>query len=119
MVAMQIRGRHRGLPYALDRAILLPSESLHQRENEDATRRARRGSAAAAAAAMDVGGMQGITRQGTGLSRRSSFSVGGSAGGGDAMSGGGAGGAFAAPARIKKVIGAAFRAGPGVREKNA
>lgn len=117
MVAMQIRGRHRGLPYALDRAILLPSESLHQRENEDATRRARRGSAAAAA--MDVGGMQGITRQGTGLSRRSSFSVGGSAGagGGDAMASGA--GAFAAPARIKKVIGAAFRAGPGVREKNA
>lgn len=25
---MQIRGRHRGLPYSLDRAILLPSDSL-------------------------------------------------------------------------------------------
>lgn len=26
--AMMIRGRHRGLPYRLDRAILLPSEGL-------------------------------------------------------------------------------------------
>jgi len=44
IIAMQIRGRHRGLPYALDRAILLPSESLHKKEAEDASRRARRGS---------------------------------------------------------------------------
>ncbi|OCL02181.1 high affinity potassium transport protein [Glonium stellatum] len=44
MILMQIRGRHRGLPYALDRAILLPSESLHRKEDEDALRRARRGS---------------------------------------------------------------------------
>ncbi|KAF2725198.1 potassium transport protein TRK1/TRK2 [Polychaeton citri CBS 116435] len=36
IIAMQIRGRHRGLPYALDRAILLPSESLHKKEAEDA-----------------------------------------------------------------------------------
>lgn len=28
IVAMQIRGRHRGLPYQVDRAILLPSEAL-------------------------------------------------------------------------------------------
>lgn len=34
IIAMQIRGRHRGLPYELDRAILLPSESLHQKEND-------------------------------------------------------------------------------------
>jgi hypothetical protein len=33
IIAMQIRGRHRGLPYELDRAILLPSESLHEKEN--------------------------------------------------------------------------------------
>ncbi|KZF20199.1 potassium transport protein TRK1/TRK2 [Xylona heveae TC161] len=33
IIAMQIRGRHRGLPYALDRAILLPSESLHKTED--------------------------------------------------------------------------------------
>jgi hypothetical protein len=45
MIAMQIRGRHRGLPYALDRAILLPSEGLKKKEEEhDAWRRARRGS---------------------------------------------------------------------------
>lgn len=44
IIAMQIRGRHRGLPYELDRAILLPSESLQQREMEDATARHRRSS---------------------------------------------------------------------------
>lgn len=32
IIAMQIRGRHRGLPYDLDRAILLPSESLQRKE---------------------------------------------------------------------------------------
>jgi hypothetical protein len=71
MIAMQIRGRHRGLPYALDRAILLPSESLHQKENEDATRRmlARRNSAAVFEAGND-----GLMRMGTGLSGRSSMS---------------------------------------------
>ena len=42
IIAMQIRGRHRGLPYALDRAILLPSESLQQKEQDDAERRLRR-----------------------------------------------------------------------------
>ncbi|KAF3932827.1 hypothetical protein ABW19_dt0208835 [Dactylella cylindrospora] len=36
IMAMMIRGRHRGLPYELDRAILLPSESLQQKEEEDA-----------------------------------------------------------------------------------
>ena len=42
VIAMQIRGRHRGLPYELDRAVLLPSDSLHQKEDEDAARRAQR-----------------------------------------------------------------------------
>lgn len=42
IIAMQIRGRHRGLPYALDRAILLPSEYLQQNESADAERRTRR-----------------------------------------------------------------------------
>ncbi|KAL4867106.1 hypothetical protein BDV12DRAFT_171966 [Aspergillus spectabilis] len=42
IIAMQIRGRHRGLPYSLDRAILLPSESLQQKEIVDAERRMRR-----------------------------------------------------------------------------
>ncbi|KAF3927740.1 hypothetical protein ABW21_db0207328 [Orbilia brochopaga] len=39
IMAMMIRGRHRGLPYELDRAILLPSESLQQKEEEDVTLR--------------------------------------------------------------------------------
>lgn len=42
IIAMQIRGRHRVLPYSLDRAILLPSESLHKKENEDAALRMQR-----------------------------------------------------------------------------
>ncbi|KAI5356582.1 Putative cation transporter [Septoria linicola] len=45
IIAMMIRGRHRGLPYALDRAILLPSDKLQQKEHEEAERRLiRRGS---------------------------------------------------------------------------
>ncbi|KAK5941120.1 low affinity potassium transporter [Knufia obscura] len=35
IIAMQIRGRHRGLPYELDRAILLPSEGLHRKEAQE------------------------------------------------------------------------------------
>ena len=42
IIAMQIRGRHRGLPYELDRAILLPSESLHTKEDADAAKRVTR-----------------------------------------------------------------------------
>lgn len=42
IIAMQIRGRHRGLPYELDRAILLPSDSLHKKEDEDAAKRVQR-----------------------------------------------------------------------------
>lgn len=38
IIAMMLRGRHRGLPYALDRAILLPSESLNRKEQEEAER---------------------------------------------------------------------------------
>jgi hypothetical protein len=38
IIAMQIRGRHRGLPYELDRAILLPSESLHENEKKEGQR---------------------------------------------------------------------------------
>ncbi len=39
VIAMMIRGRHRGLPYGLDRAILLPSESLNATEAADADAR--------------------------------------------------------------------------------
>lgn len=42
IMAMMVRGRHRGLPYELDRAILLPSESLQQKEEEDVTLRLQR-----------------------------------------------------------------------------
>jgi hypothetical protein len=42
LIAMMIRGRHRGLPYGLDRAILLPSESLNAREAADADARMAR-----------------------------------------------------------------------------
>ena len=49
IIAMQIRGRHRALPYQLDRAVLLPSESLNHedfvQESMLASRR-RRSSAA-------------------------------------------------------------------------
>ena len=45
IVAMMIRGRHRGLPYELDRAVLLPSEGLQKKEDEDAGKRNRRNSA--------------------------------------------------------------------------
>lgn len=38
IIAMEIRGRHRGLPYELDRAVLLPSESLHQKEAQEANK---------------------------------------------------------------------------------
>lgn len=66
IISMQIRGRHRGLPYALDRAILLPSETLHKKEVEDATQRNRRSSNAA-----DLGG-ETLVRPGTSTSRRNS-----------------------------------------------
>jgi Trk-type K+ transport system membrane component len=42
IVAMMVRGRHRGLPYGLDRAILLPSESLNRKEAEQAEARLQR-----------------------------------------------------------------------------
>lgn len=98
IIAMQIRGRHRGLPYALDRAILLPSESLHQKENEDATRRMMRRNSAA----MGVfDAPDGLTRQGTGLSRRSSMSSQRPT----------AADRFR-PAQLKRILSGAFSAGP-------
>ena len=42
IIAMQIRGRHRGLPYQLDRAIILPSEHQQKAEGDMANRAARR-----------------------------------------------------------------------------
>jgi potassium uptake Trk family protein len=69
IVAMQIRGRHRGLPYALDRAVLLPSEKLHRKELEDATKRIRRrGSNLSGTSAVTGEQPGGIFRAETGLS---------------------------------------------------
>ncbi|KAI0969278.1 cation transport protein-domain-containing protein [Xylaria arbuscula] len=42
IVAGMIRGRHRGLPYGLDRAVLLPSENLNRKEAEDVEVRLQR-----------------------------------------------------------------------------
>lgn len=42
IIAMEIRGRHRGLPYALDRAILLPSEKRLLEEEAAAAARMQR-----------------------------------------------------------------------------
>ncbi|KAJ5089041.1 hypothetical protein N7532_007725 [Penicillium argentinense] len=42
IIAMQIRGRHRGLPYALDRAVLLPSDALHRQDTALSERAIRR-----------------------------------------------------------------------------
>ncbi|CCG81890.1 Potassium transport protein [Taphrina deformans PYCC 5710] len=42
IIALQIRGRHRGLPLKLDRAVLLPSEKLIASEEEDAVLRSGR-----------------------------------------------------------------------------
>ncbi|KAI9702152.1 MAG: low affinity potassium transporter [Bogoriella megaspora] len=39
IIAMEIRGRHRGLPYALDRAILLPNREDHAVQRSTAQRR--------------------------------------------------------------------------------
>jgi len=36
LCAVMIRGRHRGLPVAIDKAVLLPGENLHMAEEEDA-----------------------------------------------------------------------------------
>ncbi|OZJ07024.1 hypothetical protein BZG36_00227 [Bifiguratus adelaidae] len=35
LCVIMIRGRHRGLPAAIDRSVLLPSEAMHQLESED------------------------------------------------------------------------------------
>ncbi|KAI1467317.1 potassium transport protein TRK1/TRK2 [Daldinia caldariorum] len=42
LIAMQVRGRHRGLPYGLDRAVLLPSEHLNRKEAEEEEYRLQR-----------------------------------------------------------------------------
>ena len=41
LCAVMLRGRHRGLPVAIDRAILLPSQTLAWAEEEDAQKKMR------------------------------------------------------------------------------
>ncbi|POR37961.1 Low-affinity potassium transport protein [Tolypocladium paradoxum] len=60
IVAMQIRGRHRGLPYGLDRAVLLPSESRFRKEAEEAEATLARVSTGVSGASAT-----GLQRQGT------------------------------------------------------
>ncbi|KAL2271814.1 hypothetical protein VTJ83DRAFT_1185 [Remersonia thermophila] len=70
LVAMMIRGRHRGLPYGLDRAILLPSESLNAREAaEDMERLARRASQNSANAFVSPAGLNAAGSKARSISR--------------------------------------------------
>lgn len=46
LVCVMIRGRHRGLPYAIDRAVLLPGEDLMERMDQEVDSRGRRQSMA-------------------------------------------------------------------------
>ncbi|OAL71435.1 potassium ion transporter [Trichophyton violaceum] len=70
IIAMEIRGRHRGLPYALDRAVLLPSESLHRKEDDDASKRLRRRSSNVSALSSATGQASGLFRDDGGLMAR-------------------------------------------------
>lgn len=71
IIAMQIRGRHRGLPYALDRAVMLPGD-LKQQQAEDIIEGQHRRSASAGEA--DAQAPFGFPRTMTGKSRRDSQS---------------------------------------------
>lgn len=63
LIAMMIRGRHRGLPYGLDRAILLPSEALNAKEAADAEARMARQMSHASVAAPGIRGQTGRRRR--------------------------------------------------------
>ncbi|KOS17990.1 Low-affinity potassium transport protein [Escovopsis weberi] len=69
IVAMQIRGRHRALPYGLDRAILLPNESRLKKESEEAEAALARANTMASAAVAS-----GAQRPGTSASHKRSKS---------------------------------------------
>lgn len=56
IIAMQLRGRHRGLPYELDRAVLLPSEKLQAKEAGEGQRMVQRRRSS-------LGGMPQVDRQ--------------------------------------------------------
>lgn len=65
IIAMQIRGRHRGLPYALDKAVLLPSEGLHEKEAAEGVRILQR--RRSSLATYDIRSATHDTRQETGF----------------------------------------------------
>ncbi|KAG5927330.1 hypothetical protein E4U42_002353 [Claviceps africana] len=69
IVAMQVRGRHRGLPYGLDRAILLPSEEKFRREAQEQEAALARTNTAVSHATTS-----GMQRQGPSLARTRSKS---------------------------------------------
>ncbi|KAG9770445.1 TrkH-domain-containing protein, partial [Aureobasidium melanogenum] len=78
LCAVMLRGRHRGLPVSIDRAILLPDESLAWAEEEDAhKRRASFHSTTAAATATGLGMVPSrpsmSTREGLTRPRTASF----------------------------------------------
>ncbi len=50
LIAMMIRGKHRGLPYSLDRAVMFPSENMERRDDVQAHHELRRTATQAAAA---------------------------------------------------------------------
>jgi len=56
IIAMQVRGRHRGLPYELDRAVLLPSEKLQAKEAGEGQRMLQRRRSS-------IGGMSAVDGQ--------------------------------------------------------
>ncbi|KAL7935959.1 cation transport domain-containing protein [Trichoderma chlorosporum] len=60
IVAMQIRGRHRGLPYGLDRAVILPSEARMKKEQEESEAALARTNTA-----VSSGAVTGFQRQAT------------------------------------------------------
>lgn len=56
IIALEIRGRHRGLPYTVDRAVLLPSDALKKHDADDLERRVHR-------RASNLGGGESIGRR--------------------------------------------------------
>ncbi|CAG9937668.1 unnamed protein product [Clonostachys rosea f. rosea IK726] len=70
IVAMEIRGRHRGLPYGLDRAVILPSESRLRKTEEDSQPPEIGRTITKASTIATQGGLQ---RRGSTVSRRGSF----------------------------------------------
>lgn len=67
IIAMMIRGRHRGLPYALDRAIMVPNDDMLRRDKFQEHHAVARGNSLDAASTrnsnFDVGSGGGVTER--------------------------------------------------------